>query len=458
MTSSTQVVFRWLFVVILILLTPLVAGTYSEPMYSVAASKLSSSSTGEYWFQVGVDAPSVGPVTGASVEIQVKSPQKLVDPSAALAYWVGIDLPNDAFIQAGYIVWRSTVPSSFWDYFLPGTAKEGSGGFLGGVGDAVGPNGTWIKFSLTAQGTTWAASVDGYVLGSVNLGVSESGGNAPYAAAEVAGTTTLDNVLGPVQFRNLRYRDTSNQWHTAPSGLAYQGYGAGSSEGLPNPYSVESIHGENNTWLAGSNLYSPFQGYGSASYVWPWYQVNISSPYRSSSQWQMEGDTVNLSDAPKTLSISATSRSVLRGWYVNGQLAVYINTFPVTGDMDFKANYMNQYLVQVTSPTGTTSGSGWYDDGANTTISVTPSMIPVPGLLGTLGVKSIMSGWSGDYSGPVSNGVSVVPVHSAMKITATWRTDYSALVYFAIALIISLSVVLVLVLAIVIVRKRIVPT
>ena len=66
--------------------------------------------TGLYRFQVGVwaaNGPGYSstfnlPVTGASVEIQIRSDQHITDSSSGIFYWVGLVLPNDAFIQVGY--------------------------------------------------------------------------------------------------------------------------------------------------------------------------------------------------------------------------------------------------------------------------------------------------------------------------------------------------------------------
>jgi hypothetical protein len=87
------------------------------------------------WLQAGASASGAGTVTGASVEIRILTPQKLVDPDAGLSYWVGINLPNDAFIEVGYLVYRTNQARTFWEYLPLGTASEASVGFL--VEDAL---------------------------------------------------------------------------------------------------------------------------------------------------------------------------------------------------------------------------------------------------------------------------------------------------------------------------------
>ncbi len=424
--------------VLLVSITVLAPARAQGPSRKLAQAATSPSvsptSSGKYWFQVGASMPQGIVATGARVEIQVKTPQNLPDPDAALAYWVGIDLPNDAFIQVGYEISSGNnqgIPSWYWEYFLPGTAKEATGGFLGEEGNVIGSNGTWYQFSLASAGNVWSAFVNGQQVGSIDLGISNSGGSSLYAVAEVAGTMRSDNILGPVKFRNLQYRDAFNRWHDATIGLSVCCFSAGSDTySGAYAYGVQSIPGQNNTWLAGSNLFSSIQEEGIN--LWPWYYVTVTSPYRNSSGWYVLGDSVDLSMMADMVPISATSRFLLEGWYVNvNGWAQPDSALAVTGAMALRANYVKQYLVQVTSPTGTTSGSGWYNDGANATISVTPSKILAAGVLGQFGVGTMPS-WEGDFSGPLIDGQSVLTVHSSLRINAVWRTDYGVLPYIAV--------------------------
>ncbi len=327
-------------------------------------SRSPGAASGEYWFQVGAAAASVSggygdrfgePITGASVEIRVLSPQNLLYPDTDLSYWVGIDLPNDAFIQAGYSLTpqtRNGMPSWFWEYFLPGTAQESTGPFLGKVGDAIGPNASWIKFSIESSGTTWSAYVGGQSVGSVDLGVSNSGTNGPYASAEVAGVKETDNILGPVEFRNLSYRDVQMTWHKTGAAVASCCYSVASQEltGVNYPYGVASIQGDDNHWLAGSNL--PYAAKG--EYLWPWYYLDVRSPF------------------------------------------------------------------------GSVSGTGWHVYRSQAAISVTPTTVPADGWLGQLGVRMTFVGWNGDYAG--SSPTITLTVDSAKTVKAIWNTEYGPII------------------------------
>jgi hypothetical protein len=210
-----------------------------------------------YWFQVGVraDIGSVN-VTGASVEIMTHGPQR--NPQVNTSFWVGLRLPNNAFIQVGYVMWASTggYPQRFWEYFPPNTASQPDGPFQGDFeGDEVGPNGTWYTYSFQSNGNVWSAYVNGVLEGSVDLGIANSGGNTPYALAEVEDAYTTNIILGPAEFRNLAYRDTNYVWHNVSTASGYIGYGVGSGK-LPSreniPYGLRVLGV--NDWLAGSGL------------------------------------------------------------------------------------------------------------------------------------------------------------------------------------------------------------
>src|SRR5271167_2506377 len=86
-----------------------------------------------YTFQVGVWGATPNgygdnfgiPVTGVSAQIRVRSNQTLSHTDEVLAYWVGVNLPNDSFIQVGYLIEADEnggAPSQFWEYYPPGTA------------------------------------------------------------------------------------------------------------------------------------------------------------------------------------------------------------------------------------------------------------------------------------------------------------------------------------------------
>src|SRR5271157_580848 len=180
--------------------------SYSLLAVSLVASLLllASPACAGYWFQSGARAGSDAAQNGgASVSIQTVVPQGA--DGSSMAFWVGENLPNGAFLQAGYVVENQSgnYPSEctasgcsgtehlsagnaewFYEYFLP----DENGSFMGRIGPdaSAGANGTFNTYAFLASGNTWQFLFDGETVGSVDLGASSSGSDLPDALGEVA--------------------------------------------------------------------------------------------------------------------------------------------------------------------------------------------------------------------------------------------------------------------------------
>ncbi|MGP8126857.1 MAG: hypothetical protein ACLP9D_03520 [Candidatus Bathyarchaeia archaeon] len=386
-------------------------------------------SPGLYWFQVGA-GESVSD-TGAAVDIHVVQQTPPADGST-LAFWVGVDIPNDAFIQVGYIVCcGQSEPQGFWEYFPAGTAREGaSTQFLGGK-TPLPEYESWVHFSLQSNGNTWTAYINNTPIGSAKLGMNY--GIDAHAVAEDAGTNSASNMIKPVEFRNLQYRDSSG-WHAVSPGDAISDFGVGSAVyGGQFPYGIQTTVGINNDWMAGSGLPTVQHD----QILWPWYQVNVEglpAGWTYPNGWAIYNSLIDLSNVPKVIIPQDTSHYFLEGWYVNGVLEPGIGIFYATENMTLKPDYVQQWLVQVNSKLGVPVGSGWYNDGATATVGVSPAFILASGILGRFEVGSTLTGWVG-YNIPIVNGESRIQVNSSMVLTATWSTSYGVLSYYLLLLI-----------------------
>jgi len=80
------------------------------------------------------------------------------------------------------------------------------------------------------------------------------------------------------------------------------------------------------------------------------------------------------------------------------------------------AQWKNQYLLTIDSVIDV-EGSGWYDEGETTTLSV---VFP-PGFL----VRQVFKGWSGDIQSD-SETVSIM-MDGPKTVVAEWTTDYAQL-------------------------------
>jgi ribosomal protein L40E len=125
--------------------------------------------------------------------------------------------------------------------------------------------------------------------------------------------------------------------------------------------------------------------------------------------------------AQQIIPIADGERFTLNGWSDGTSVA---SGFTADQNVTLSAVYVKQYLVTLTSTLGTAYGSGWYDAEDTARIRVTPTSIPAEGILGVLGVRSMLTGWQGDYTGsPGSDGSSVMKVDSPMTIHAVWSLN-----------------------------------
>jgi hypothetical protein len=215
------------------------------------------SSTTYYWYQVGaLGTSSSYDFTGANITIRTVYDRVNND---AHSYWVGGYLSNGAFIQVGYLNGLSTTGQPyccawFFEYFPAG--QDCCDPVIGREGSAE-PIGSWHTYSMVhTGGEVWSFYMDGKLLGATPpIGATSSGQQAPAGIAEVAQAASDGDVLGPGEFKDMRFRSISGSWQpvTAANNLIWYGEGTPSGGGsYPNPYGVREVNSVNNNFLAGS--------------------------------------------------------------------------------------------------------------------------------------------------------------------------------------------------------------
>jgi hypothetical protein len=82
-----------------------------------------------------------------------------------------------------------------------------------------------------------------------------------------------------------------------------------------------------------------------------------------------------------------------------------------------------QYHLAIVSPYGSPSGVGWYEANATASLSVSPTSVPVSGILGALGARYVFDRWSGDLA-TVSPNATIV-MDAPKTAIVLWHTDYT---------------------------------
>jgi hypothetical protein len=235
---------------------------------------VSSATTSDpYWFQEGaIGDSSIYNSVGASVMIRTVYDKVNND---AHSYWVGSILANGAFVQVGYYNGLTTTNQYyccawFYEYFPAGNTN--SPPIIGPPGSA-GPIGSWHTYTMNYTGSgVWSFYMDSQFLGSsptqgqqyyLGPGDADSGSHPAAVLAEVAQTTSGNDIIGPAEFKNFIYEKTSNSWQTVPVGKVHIGYGATSSMSIANPYRASEVFGKQNDFLTGSGISYPTDQCGS---------------------------------------------------------------------------------------------------------------------------------------------------------------------------------------------------
>jgi M6 family metalloprotease-like protein len=135
----------------------------------------------------------------------------------------------------------------------------------------------------------------------------------------------------------------------------------------------------------------------------------------SGAGWYNAGTTANVTVQPIVEFPNAT-RAIFVGWNNTSFAQAADFRFNVNSPMRIQAVWKLQYLIQIASSYGVPKGSGWYDVGSTTEISVQPQVDY------SNQTRRTFASWTGDYSS--SNPNSTIIANRPMTIVAQWTTQY----------------------------------
>ena len=390
----------------------------------------------QYWFQTGVrGSDNASFNSGAGVLIQTIKPQNV--SYGSFGYWIGENLNNGAFLQAGYIInnqsgyypTNCTVslgctsniyiqrgqPSWFWEYFPANYSGSKFYGMLGG-NNTAGRNGSFNDYSFMADGNTWNIYMNGVPIGSVDLGTSSSGANPPTAFSEYADGENNSVFMPTVRFKNLMFYK-NGKFYLVPEGYAFIGYGKGSEASLSNNYGVNEIGNFVDYFETGSDV----AAVPSLTPLWQiGYSIKIVSSYGNISSYSNYSAyaTTGIS-TPEYVNISNGIREKFIGWKGVGYGSYTGNSSSASISMDSNitetASWVRQYYVNVTTPYGNATGSGWYDANSTAYLNLKSSSIYVG-----YGSREEFINWSNGMDNPRP----ILVVDSPKAITANWALQY----------------------------------
>ncbi|MCW4004784.1 MAG: hypothetical protein NWE95_12825 [Candidatus Bathyarchaeota archaeon] len=138
--------------------------------------------------------------------------------------------------------------------------------------------------------------------------------------------------------------------------------------------------------------------------------VSILSTYDNTSRsgWYDEGSTVTLFQS--IMQIDNNTRDVFAGWTGAGGDTASM-TIRVNAPLNLTESWTRQYYLMVVSQFGTASGSDWYNQGSNASISIKETVVVVNSTL-----MMVFKGWTGAVN---SSSTSVNVLMDAPKVVTT---------------------------------------
>ena len=145
--------------------------------------------------------------------------------------------------------------------------------------------------------------------------------------------------------------------------------------------------------------------------------INQNGGIATPSGWYFPGTVVQVNAANPSNATANASRLIFFGW--NGDLNSTSTSLTVNMSKPFtlSASWTKQYYVTIISPTGSPSGSGWYDDGNTATVAVQSTVEFANG------TRKIFAGWNATSLG--NNPTAQIYVHSPTTLQASWETQYA---------------------------------
>ncbi|HKM49678.1 MAG TPA: M6 family metalloprotease domain-containing protein [Candidatus Bathyarchaeia archaeon] len=144
--------------------------------------------------------------------------------------------------------------------------------------------------------------------------------------------------------------------------------------------------------------------------------VNPNMGRTTTSGWYAPNSIVTVSATNPSNVTMNTSRLLFTGW--TGGMNVNSTSINVnmTQPLSLTANWTPQYYVTIISPTGSPTGSGWYNSGQIATVGVQSTVQY------SNGTRQIFTGWDSPTLGQNPSGQ--VMVNSAITLHAAWKTQY----------------------------------
>ncbi len=198
-----------------------------------------------------------------------------------------------------------------------------------------------------------------------------------------------------------------------------KGFDVTVTDAIPAGTGVQQKFGGWSTGSTSNKLSLPSQNVTvTASYTTQYLlTVNQNGGDTTPTGWYDAGRQVTVTATSPSGIIPNSTRLIFQQWSGDYQSQSVNMTVSMVKPTTLTVNWKPQYYVNVISAAGSVTGAGWYDVGAQATISLQSSSVQT-----SASERQIFSGWSGGASGQEST--IKIAVNSPTKIEAKWTTQY----------------------------------
>jgi hypothetical protein len=238
---------------------------------------------------------------------------------------------------------------------------------------------------------------------------------------------------------------TQYTFTTLPSSFSWP---AGSNHTITVPNTVSAGNGKQYVWASWSDGGAQTHTYTvpasntsiTANYGIQWKvtfnQAGLDASTASGNVLSVNGTVVSYSSLPYNVWVNNSDRLVYSynssvasttagKQFVGGTANPLSPLVGINSAQTVTGSFTTQYYLTVTSASGSTIGSGWYNVGSTATISATP-----PGTGG--GEQYSWNGWtgtgSGSYTGTNNPATNAVTINAVITETASWTHQYQVTV------------------------------
>lgn len=136
----------------------------------------------------------------------------------------------------------------------------------------------------------------------------------------------------------------------------------------------------------------------------------------TTSNWYYPGTNAAVSASNPSNVTANASRMLFNGWSGDvNSTSTYLHVV-MTKPVYLRANWIRQYYVTIISPTGSPTGSGWYNAGQIATVGVQSTVQY------SNGTRKIFTGWNSTTLG--QNPTAQITVNAPTAIRAGWKSQY----------------------------------